>query len=475
MNWFPAKQRSLLANRNLNESSSGSQGQLARPKVFTAVERWRRQRHIRKNRAKLPKSLAGTSRARAIAPHCLFFTLYTALYFVPLWLVSISGYGEGMVSETGSDAGTIMTRIIVVYLIGVTSFWIGSWSTPKFAWLLGQKTYKPVEIAKIHIYQIDKIILGGLICAFLISKLMLIPTGAYSTYAFGSSMMETSAWTTSMFFSETLAFAALIALFSDLRHNVMAFVFLSALNGINLLHGTRNFFVTAMTGALLYLYVRKRVSLLRMFLYGLSSACAAVLLGYIVYLTRAHAAWSDFSVLAVLSPITFESVFSQISLINVLGHPELFEHFGHIGHFIADVFVFTSPRLLVGDKEALLWSNNFSSFSPLGAFNGFAMGLLYFGYLLPLAYFLLGLASGALRRFANTSYGAALYVYFCCDFVYRVQRDGYVIPAKMMINNVEILCLLGILHLWRRRGSLRGNPLRIAAKSANSIDKAYSA
>lgn len=407
-------------------------------------------------------SSSGTA-PQPLAPHNLFFLIYTAIYFIPLWIVGVSGYGEGMVSDTGADAYVLMNRIAAVYLIGCTSFLLGSWSTSRLAWLLGGKKQAPVDVARIPIRQIDKPLLAGLVVAFIVSKILLIPLGVYTTYAFASNAMDTPIWNASMFFSETLGFVALLALFSNLRHNVLVFASLSLLNGINLLHGTRNFFVVAITGAMLYVYVRKGTSLLKMALYGIASFGGAVCLGYLVYLYRQHAAFSDFSVVSVLSPITFESVFSQISLVTILGHPQMYENFGHANRFIQDVLVFTSPRFLVPNKNALLWTNRFGELSPLGAFNGFAMGLLYFGYLLPLAYFLLGLAAGVMRRMATGSFGAALYVYFCCDFVYRVQRDGYVIPAKMMINNIQILCILGIVHMWRRRSLARSDRARLVS------------
>jgi hypothetical protein len=448
----------------------------SRLKVAEFIERLlRRRRPGRRVSTAKPRTLEALPSARLIAPHSLFFTLYTSLYFIPLWLVGTSGYGEGLVSQTGSDAKTLMNRIVGVYLAGTLSFLLGSWSTSKFAWMLGEKRPPTLTVTPIRVYPVDKILLTALITGFLISKIALISAGVYSSYAFDSSMMETPVWTTSMFFSESLAFASLIALFSNLRHNVFAFVALTMLNGINLLHGTRNFFVIAMTGALLYVYIRKRVSLVVMMLYALGGFTVAIFLAYVVYLYRQHSAFTDFSILSVLSPLTFESVFSQISLITVLGHPQMFDNFGNVNHLIQDVFVFTSPRFLVGNKESLLWTTRFGDLSPLGAFNGLAMGLLYFGYLLPLAYFSLGLAAGILRRLARDSYGAALYVYFCCDFVYRVQRDGYVIPAKMLINNIQILCILGILHLWMRRRSLRRASGLMPSANRTQTGGAYSA
>jgi hypothetical protein len=390
---------------------------------------------------------------RRIAPHCLLFPLYTALYFFPLWLVASSGFGEGILGRTGTDASTLMDRIAVLYAVGTASFLLGSGCVSRLAAFSGGAGRGERRLAFLRVYRVDRIVLALLVCAYLGSKAMLMSLGVYSSYAFDSNTMGSPVWTASMFFSEMLVFASLIALFSDLRRNVMVFLGLTLLSGINLLHGTRNFFVTAMIAAMLYGYTRKRVPLARMAVYGIGGFSAAVLLAYVVYLHRQHADFSDFSLVSVLSPITYESVFSQISLVNVLARPSLIEPVGHPGHLFVDVLVFASPRFLVGDKESLLWSQQFAPLSPLGGFNGFAMGLLYFGYLLPVAYFLLGCTAEVLSRFSSTSQGAALYVYFCCDFLYRIQRDGYVIPMKMCLDIVAVLCFLSLLHLWVRRSA----------------------
>jgi hypothetical protein len=396
---------------------------------------------------------ASSNRAngRRIAPHDLLFPLYAALYFFPLWLVGTSGFGAGMLGQTGADANTLMGRIAALYAVGTISFLLGSGSTSIVAWMLGGSRAGTDRLALVRIHQVDRILLVFLICAFSASKVLLVPLGVYSKYAFDTNMMDSPIWTASMFFSEMLVFASLLALFSGLRHNVLVFCGLSLLSGINLLHGTRNFFVTAMIAAVLYGYQRKRLSLPKMAAYGAGGFFVAVFLAYLVYLNRQHAQFSDFSLVSILSPITYESVFSQISLVNVLAQPSKFDGLGHPLQFLGDILIFASPRALIGDKDGLLWAHQFAPLSPLGGFSGFAIGLLYFGYLLPVAYFLLGLAAGMLRRLSNTSAGAAMYVYFCCDFLYRIQRDGYVIPAKMCLDTVVVLGLLGCLHLWRRK------------------------
>ena len=94
----------------------------------------------------------------------------------------------------------------------------------------------------------------------------------------------------------------------------------------------------------------------------------------------------------------------------------------------------------------MLFTDKFSDLSPLGAFSGYAQGLLYFGVCFPLFYFTLGgIASWLFRRARYSSFWSVIYVYFACDFLFRVMRDGYVIPVKMLI---DALIILAVIALW---------------------------
>jgi len=37
-----------------------------------------------------------------------------------------------------------------------------------------------------------------------------------------------------------------------------------------------------------------------------------------------------------------------------------------------------------------------------------------------------------------------IYVYFVCDFLFRIMRDGYLIPIKMIINTIVILVFVQV-------------------------------
>jgi hypothetical protein len=90
----------------------------------------------------------------------------------------------------------------------------------------------------------------------------------------------------------------------------------------------------------------------------------------------------------------------------------------------------------------------FSDLSPLGAFSGYAQGLIYFGVFFPMFYVILGyIASWLQRRASDSELWSVIYVYFVCDFLFRIMRDGYVIPIKMLVDALVIMsCVIWVRH-----------------------------
>lgn len=390
-------------------------------------------------RSKNKTSVRENSVHRLIQPHILLFFFICLLYFMPLWLVSISTYAKGGVITVGEDANRVIGKISIIYMLGFFSFCLGSWSVPKLCWLLGARSTKRIDVAKCSLYISDFILLSALIAAFILSKLLLIPAGVYANYAFDAGTMDSPVWTASMLLSDAMILASIIVLFSKKRHNILLFFLIAGVNGINLLHGTRNFFVITIFVAFIYIYIRTHISIIRLSVYGALAFLSAASLGYVVYLNRSHITGAGFALLDIFSPIVFESVFSQMSLVSLLNHPILIPMIGNPIHLIKDIVVFTTPRILFESKSESVWLNQFGYLSPLGAFNGFAAGLLYFGYLFPLFYYLIGLTAGFLYRWSTNQYGAILYFYFTSDFLYRIARDGYTIPFKMVFNTMEMI------------------------------------
>jgi hypothetical protein len=171
---------------------------------------------------------------------------------------------------------------------------------------------------------------------------------------------------------------------------------------------------------------------------------AAVLgMTYTVFLSRSGAFGNELSIARVLSPIVYESLFSQLSLRNVVNTSDIMNSTGALPDFFVDVFSFITPRFLLPDKDSFLYLARFTELSPLGAFNGYATGLIYFGVFWPIFYLLLGgLASWLYRKARTNAYWLIFYVYFTADALFRFMRDGYVIPIKIIANIIELIVLL---------------------------------
>jgi len=306
----------------------------------------------------------------------------------------------------------------------------------------------------------------GILCAvaasiLLLSKVLLIPLGVYSEYAFVTDTMTGGVWSFSMFCSEALLFLSIVVLFSTAKRNVSWFFILTTINGINLLHGTRIFTMIACIVFCFFQYLRGKLSLR----VGIALFVATLGLGYLIFVSRSHIELDDqtLSITRLVSPLMYEGVFSQLSLIGTIRHPEAWSIWGSFWAFAHDVICFITPRFLLPEKDKLLIVDQFSDLSPLGAASGYAQGLIYFGFFFPFFYLGLGCFGSWLSRRATTSrFWSMMYVYFVCDFLFRIMRDGYLIPIKMLVNTIIILAFV---HLYIRAGRL----LPVVSDSATQI------
>lgn len=396
-------------------------------------------------RSKLP----GTSLATLpLSPHVLFFLGYNALYLVPLLLVFFLGYEQGGVEDIMGISSATMRGICLTYLAGMAAFVGGAYSPAFFSWSIKGSSRPAPQPCWPQIGIAEKIAIAILCCIFVASKISLVPLGVYQTYAFDTDSMTGGLWTYSMFCSEAMVLAGIVVLFTRGRNNLRNFFIISVLNGINLLHGTRIFFISTVMVLVLYGYVRGRVTLKRAMFYGPLAFALVLLLAYIVFLSRSHVDTAGaFSAPALVSPVVYESVLSQMSLIGVLGPTPVWDTFGHPLRFLLDIFLFTVPRPLLPDKESFLYIGRFYYLSPFGAFNGYAQGLIYFGFLFPFFYFLMGLTGSYLyRKSQQNPWWFVFYIFYTADFLLHIMRDGYSTPLKMLINTAE--CIV-ILVLWR--------------------------
>jgi len=377
----------------------------------------------------------------------MLFLLYNATYFVPLLSVFIWGYSAGGAGETARVDVSTMAQICAVYLAGSIAFVLGAVAFEALQ-RTGMRQVPAWTPPPYTLTFADKLVLLGLVLVFSLSKVALIPLGVYQRYAFETGEMTGGIWSFSMFCSEAMILAAILVLFSGSRRNVLGFLLLTGINSVNLLHGSRIFFIISVMSGVLYAYLRGYLPLRRVLIYGPAGLLVLLGVAYFVFLSRTGLSLEGaFSAVTLVSPIVYESVFSQQSLMGLLGSPDAWDRSGHLLQFLHDILVNTTPRLLLPDKDDLLYFNEYAYLAPLGAFNGYGAGLVYFGVFFPAAYLALGAIGSWLQQRARTSpWWLVLYGYFCASTLFRIMRDGYLIPVKMLINAIQILLVLTLLR-----------------------------
>ncbi len=379
---------------------------------------------------------------KRLAPHCLFFLFFNLVYFLPLLGVVLFNYEEGTSIAADLDR-EVMAKITWIYLLGIVAFVCGSGLNTFLGRMTNRKTEPRGALQLFRLSPSFWVLCSVTIAVFALSKVLLRPLGVYSEYAFDTGSMTGGIWSFSMFCSESLLFLSIVVLFSNARHNVLWFLILTGINGINLLHGTRIFFMVAAIAFCFNLYVRGKLT----FRLGILAFCSTLVLGYLVFLSRSHVEVDDqtFSPTRVISPVVAESVLSQLSLIGTIKHPEIWSFWGSPPDFFLDALYFVTPRFLLSGKDELLFINRFGDLSPLGGFSGYAEGLIYFGVFFPLFYFIVGIMVDWLVRHARHSqFWSAIYVYFVCDFLFHIMR-GYAMSIKMLINGLVILVFIILL------------------------------
>lgn len=388
-----------------------------------------------------------------IQPHVLFFWAYNFIYLLPLVAIYLWGYTDtGAVGQIGLDSHSIRA-IWFVYAQGLGAFTLGavfvSLVLKRLPALGTQADYRVPDIGVTEI-------LGSLfiVAVFITAKAALIPLGVYREYAFNDTDFKNSIWSFSMVCSEFMLLTATLFLFSDARRRRLGFAVFSILNCVNLLHGTRIFFIVNLLILVLYVYMRGKLTLRRVLLYGPPAFVAVLLLTYAVFLSRSGVTDNNLNAAGTASPLVYESLFSQISLRNVVTSPDLVNSSGSISNFATDVVASLIPRVLMPGKDDLQYLDRFAYMSPLGAFNGYAAGVIYFGLYWPLFYLVLGAAASWLYAKARTNpYWLVLYAYFTGDVLFRFMRDGYTIPIKILVNIIELLAMLFFV-----RAVMRGLP-----------------
>jgi hypothetical protein len=196
-----------------------------------------------------------------------------------------------------------------------------------------------------------------------------------------------------------------------------------------------------------------------MLIYGPLATAGVLFFAYGVFLSRSGVSLEGaLSAAKLVSPLVYESLFSQLSLLNVLNSPDLVTPLGNTIDFVRDVALNTTPRFALAEKDELQFFSSLVDLSPLGAFNGYAAGLIYFGLFFGVFYFVLGsVARWLYSQAMRSQWWLIVYAYFTADFLFRIMRDGYLIPIKMLINALQILLLLTIFRLLLQQVDFRAN------------------
>jgi hypothetical protein len=417
------------------------------PERFASAANWWMRDSMNESKTDARSNLI-VKRINVGAPHSLLFVFFNLLYFLPLFVVLFFSYSEGGTGDAADLDAKALLRITYIFCSGTLAFLLGS----RLMWNGNSSDDRRKGLAALQLFVPGRPF--GALCViavviFVLSKALLAPLGVYTEYAFDTENMIGGIWSFSMFCSESLLFLSIVVLFSTLRRKVTWFLVLTAINALNLLHGTRIFTMIACIVFCFYQYLRGKLTLR----FGAAAFVTALGLGYFVFLSRSGVALDDqtFSISHLASPVMFEGVFSQISLIGTIRHPEAWSVWGSIGSFLHDVTCFVIPRFLLPEKDKLLIIDQFVDLSPLGAFSGYAQGLIYFGWFFPLFYLFLGCLGGwLLRQAARSQFWSMIYMYFVCDFLFRIMRDGYIIPIKMILDSAIIL--LFVLWCNRHRG-----------------------
>jgi hypothetical protein len=391
-----------------------------------------------------------------LQPHLLFFWVYNLIYLLPLITIYLWGYIDaGAIGQISLDSHSFQA-ILFIYAQGLLAFSVGS----VFVSLLlrSPRRWNAIdEFPSPDIGITEKLGIVLLAAMFVGAKAALIPLDAYHGYVFANDLeFKSGIWSFSMVCSEFLLLAATLMLFSNSRRNLLGFLLLSLINCVNLLHGTRIIFVVNLLILLLYAYVRGFMTLKRVLILGPLSFIAVLLLAYAVFLSRSGVNVDRLTAANAASPLVYESLFSQISLRNVVNSSDVMNSTGSLPNLVSDVVLGVMPRVLVPEKDELQYLQRFSYMSPFGAFNGYAAGLIYLGVFWPVFYLLLGGAASWLHAKARSNgHWLVLYAYFTGDVLFRFMRDGYTIPIKILVNIIELLVLLLLF-----RALIRGLPRR---------------
>ncbi len=388
-------------------------------------------------------------------PHEILFIIYNAIYILPVLYVTIFGFAGGGVSRAFSISSHTLNEMMFFYFVMILSFFLGSRLLSfgsKFS--NNEAIFKPIWFESSFIN--FAFILTSL--SLIVAKILLIPEGVYSNYAFDSGAMASKFWSVSMGITELMICFFILFLFTGNEKKAHVSFLLIC---INLAHGTRIFTLICLFIYLFYLVFYKRsFSKVKLLVISIFSSISILVAFLFVFITRSgvEIELSDIDFDMLVSPLVYESIFNQISFVRMLD----FFNSGVVSFaphmFAYDSVIFSLPRAFGGRED--IYINAFGILSPLGGLSGYASAILYFSSFYFIWYFLLGMILTLFFRASRSNFllisTRFLYVYMTCDTLFRLNRDPYFISIKMLWNNiffVFLLLVIPILLKYALRGS----------------------
>lgn len=405
-------------------------------------------RRLRRRRAVAtvpPQPPSQNSLSRRL-PHFWLFVIVNVNYCGPVLIAYYLAFSEGGVGQVLNIGPTEITRFAAVYVLSVLSFWAGAAFVRGLPLHAVDKRLNAAPYAQFRngspmgLRAMTVIISVALVAC----KIALIPSGVYSQYIFDGDLVAGPIWTASMFLSEALVIFLVGHLISEKTLASPYFIGGVLCLSINLLHGTRIFDVALALCVVVYFWIQVGFNRRVLAYTGIGIAALFAVL-YLAFATRTDYHYSDDAgtLTMLASPVAYEAVFSQMSLLGFLQGDQV-TVFGHPLDFISDTISWVLPRFLNPDKDSAGLLGQYADLAPVGAFSGHASGLIYFGYSLGIYYFLVGAFGSWLQRKAKTNpISFIIYLYFCADILFRMMRDSLIYPIKYFLNDA-ILLIVGI-------------------------------
>lgn len=374
------------------------------------------------------------------------------LYMAPVLLAGLLALEVGGVAAIGLNGQAAYLRYLTVWALAIIPFLLGA------GICRGSVVLREPEQLKssmwMIVFALSPIVIG--------LKLMLVSAGVYESYAFDSGLMSGGIWSLSMSFSEMCLFLFAVAVAMGDARLMLA---TGALIGLNLLHGTRIFAVCAVSIFFFYWISVRTLTLKRLVLAGLAFI-AVLFVSFLVFKARSNVEldYQDTAILIeyLVSPIVFESLFSQLALIDLANGVPIALRCTGLDYFY-DLVSFLLPRALNPDKDDQCISYLFA-LQPLGALNGVFGIHAYFGAFSALFFLAFGLLGRFLWTLGRSNfYFLALTLYFFGSLVLRLVRDGPIHAVKYLSVAVfTCLVIAGFDWLNRRLAVHRDRATELA-------------